>query len=166
MKLAIRILPLLLLAAIAHAAQTPQPASPPKQANTGSHFIVSLLQNAAKANSGNICLCPYSAAETITLLAPGAAPQTRLELENALGDLSPLIKAGKADSLYIESANRTATTGQNKQATPHPKRITVIAVPIEDEELKNLMEKLTCPDGTDIELGTPPPFTPSAATPH
>ena len=106
MKLAIRILPLLLLAAIAHATQTAQPASPPKQANTGSHFIVSLLQNAAKANSGNICLCPYSAAETITLLAPGAAPQTHLELESALGDLSPLIKAGKADSLYIESANR------------------------------------------------------------
>lgn len=101
---AIRILPLLLLAACSPSEQVSTPKAAP--ADTSSPFALSLLQQTARTEPGNISLCPYSAAMALSLLEPGASDTTRKELHGILGNTSFMDKAVRSSSLYIETANR------------------------------------------------------------
>ncbi len=102
MNLALRLLPLLMIAACSPSEQ----AAAPEQTGACNRFALSLLQQTAERDKGNICLCPYSAAMAFSLLQPGASDTTHKELSEVLGNTSNLVRAVQNSSLYLETANR------------------------------------------------------------
>lgn len=76
------------------------------------NFGLELLQQTAKAQQGNICISPYSAAGTLRLLEPGAANETLAQIKTLLSGTSGLQTLAEKTTLALETANRIYVDSQ------------------------------------------------------
>ena len=76
------------------------------------NFGLELLQQTAKAQQGNICISPYSAAGTLRLLEPGAAHETLAQIKTLLSGTSGLQTLAEKTTLSLETANRIYVDSQ------------------------------------------------------
>ena len=69
-------------------------------------FSLALLQEVAAKSDGNVCLSPWSAGASLSLVQPGAAGTTRERMDAVLGDPARWKNALKKADLAITAADR------------------------------------------------------------
>jgi len=110
--MALSLLPLLAAGSSLHSVAAPSrdsAAKEPESADSAAkiEWYATLLSSQAKlGKNSNVCLSPYSLASCLALLKPGAAGQTRAQLDVVQGELAALSAQASSSSLPLQSANR------------------------------------------------------------